>query len=177
MLIFLGADIPITTKNVNFIENKSLNKLIVYITKIKPHKNIPPPIKQIKSTNQEAEDKTKTTLDKKAPYNEKQLSKHPRPRYNTDLELPLFDGKSINGKISAYTVIDELGEIVEIEIINSDLPDNVSDEIISRYSRTLFFPGEVNGKAVTSKTKITIKVNSEEYRNASDSNTRFESIK
>lgn len=110
-------------------------------------------------------------------FSDKELSKRPHPRSHIDLELPEFDGKELSGKLSAYVIINEQGKVIKIEKISDTLPQKASDKIIAKYSSALFFPGEINGKAVTSKTKISIYVKSEEFRNASDNITRFESIK
>lgn len=184
-LLFFGVAPPLMTKNEDNRDYK-INKKIV-VTQLKatiPQKIAGQTSLTIKDKNdarpfESTEQKTEKEnhAEPEVIYGGKALTIRPRPRSYIDLELPEFDHQEINGQISAYVTINAQGKVVDIETISDTLPKTVSKTILKKYSHAQFFPGEIDGRLVSSKIKIIIKVQSEEFKNASENTTRFDSIK
>lgn len=184
-LLFFGVAPPVMTKNEDNRDHQ-INKKIV-VTQLKA--SIPqattgqPPVTMndknkttsLQSIDQNAE--KSNHAEPEAIYSGKALTIRPRPRSYIDLDLPEFDHQEIAGQIFAYVTINAQGKVVDIEKISDTLPETVSKSILKKYSNSQFYPGEIDGRLVSSKIKIIIKVQSEEFKNASESTTRFDSLK
>ena len=82
-------------------------------------------------------------------YTADQLTKRPQPTFVPKLVLPpemepMFD----SGKVILKLWINELGNVISVDVEESNLPEAVSGQAVEAFGKLRFVPGEINGRRV-----------------------------
>jgi len=89
-------------------------------------------------------------------YPTDQLSKRPQPLASADLEGPEIHPIVASGKIILKLWIDEFGEVNEVEVEKTELPEVFSRSTTAAFKRLRFTPGERSGMRVRSVMRIEV---------------------
>ena len=89
-------------------------------------------------------------------YPTDQLSKRPQPLASVDLEGPDVHPIVASGKIILKLWIDEFGEVNDVEVEKTDLPEVFSRSTTAAFKRLRFTPGERGGVRVGSVMRIEV---------------------
>lgn len=89
-------------------------------------------------------------------YPTDQLSKRPQPLGSADLEAPEISLIVASGRMILKLWIDESGEVVDVDIENTDLPAVFSQTAQAAFKRLRFTPGERGGVRVGSVMRIEV---------------------
>lgn len=85
-----------------------------------------------------------------------QLSKRPQPLDVTDLDTPETRPIVASGKMILKLWINELGEVIDVEVEKTELPDVFSKSAIATFKRLPFIAGERGGIRVGSVMRIEV---------------------
>lgn len=89
-------------------------------------------------------------------YGTDQLSKRPQPLAEADLDTPEIRPIIASGKMILKLWINELGEVIEVEVEKTDLPDVFSRTAITAFKQLHFAAGERHGQTVGSVMRIEV---------------------
>jgi protein TonB len=92
-------------------------------------------------------------------YPARQLDQYPRP-VDGDIGL-IYPAKAItaetSGTVKLLVMIDELGVVDEVHVVEADPPGWFEDAAIESFRRTLFVPGQRLGRAVKSRLVVEVR--------------------
>ncbi|MFA6310416.1 MAG: TonB family protein [Sterolibacterium sp.] len=89
-------------------------------------------------------------------YPTNQLSKRPQPLGSADLEAPEISMIAAAGQMILKLWIDESGEVVDVEVEKTELPEVFSRSAVAAFKRLRFVPGERGGVRVGSVMRIEV---------------------
>jgi len=89
-------------------------------------------------------------------YPADQLTQGPQPIAVTELETPETKPIVASGTMVMKLWINDLGEVVDVEVEKTDLPETLVKSAIAVFKRMHFSPGERQGKHVGSVMKIEV---------------------
>jgi len=89
-------------------------------------------------------------------YPTDQLTRRPQPLGSANLEGPDIPPVVASGKIILRLWIDEFGEVNEVEVEKTELPDGFSRSATAAFKRLRFTPGERAGVRVGSVMRIEV---------------------
>ena len=89
-------------------------------------------------------------------YPTDQLTKRPQPLGAADLDVPEIRMIVASGKMILKLWIDEFGEVVDVDVEKTELPDVLSRPTVAAFKRLRFTPGERNGLRVGSVMRIEV---------------------
>lgn len=89
-------------------------------------------------------------------YGTDQLSKRPQPLAEAKLDTPEISPIIASGKMILKLWINELGEVIEVEVEKTELPEMFSRTAISAFKQLRFAAGERHGQAVGSVMRIEV---------------------
>ena len=89
-------------------------------------------------------------------FRRSELSSFPQALTNPNIRLPENDDPRIIGAVRLRLFISEKGEVDDIKIVNSSLPDIYDAASVAGYKSVRFVPGEINGKAVRSQIEVEV---------------------
>jgi hypothetical protein len=89
-------------------------------------------------------------------FRRSELSSFPQALTNPNIRLPENDDPRIIGAIRLRLFISEKGEVDDIRIVDSSLPDVYGAASVAGYKSVRFVPGEINGKAVRSQIEVEV---------------------
>ncbi|TRZ66627.1 MAG: TonB family protein [Rhodocyclaceae bacterium] len=89
-------------------------------------------------------------------YTTDQLSKRPQPLGSADLEAPEIRPIVASGKMIVKLWIDEFGEVNDVEVEKTELPEVFSRSTVAAFKRLRFKPGERSGVRVRSVMRIEV---------------------
>lgn len=92
-------------------------------------------------------------------YTTDQLTKRPQSNGITELDPPDLLPIVAAGKIVLKLWISDLGEVNEVEIEKSEMPEAFSRQAVAAFKRLRFLPGEKNGVRVGSIMRIEVEYN------------------
>ncbi|MFA7280746.1 MAG: hypothetical protein WC100_11685 [Sterolibacterium sp.] len=95
-------------------------------------------------------------------YGTRELTKRPQPLGQADLDTPEIKMIVASGKMILKLWIDEAGEVIEVEVEKTELPEMLSDLTRARFKHMRFLPGERMGIPVGSVMRI--EVNYDDHR-------------
>ena len=81
-------------------------------------------------------------------YSVDQLTKPPRPTSQPMLDVSKKIARSVIGKVILKLWIDELGNVVSVEVEQSNLPALISNSAAAAFGKLRFEPGEIDGRSV-----------------------------
>ena len=87
-------------------------------------------------------------------YPTNQLTKRPQPIAAADLEKPETSAIIASGKMILKLWIDQFGEVVHVQVENSELPEVFSRTAVEEFRKLRFVPGELKGLRVGSVMRI-----------------------
>jgi TonB family protein len=85
-----------------------------------------------------------------------QLTKRPEPTSQPMLDVPRAVARTVRGRVALKLWIDELGNVVSVEVDQSNVPKAVSDVAVEAFGKLRYEPGEINGRRVPAQ--ITVEV-------------------
>jgi len=89
-------------------------------------------------------------------YTTDQLTKRPQPIAAADLDQPETRAIVASGKIVLKLWVDDHGEVVDVLVEQSELPEAISGSAVAAFRKLRFVPGELNGRRVGSVMRIEI---------------------
>ena len=89
-------------------------------------------------------------------YPSARLTKRPQPTSTVDLNTPEMRLMTESGTVILILKISPFGEVVDVEIENSDISESVSRSAMEAFRRLHFTPGEIQGQPVASLMKIEV---------------------
>lgn len=89
-------------------------------------------------------------------YPTDQLTKRPQPLASADLDAPEMRMVVASGKMILKLWIDEFGEVVDVDIEKTQLPEALSRPTVAAFKRVRFTPGERSGLPVGSVMRIEV---------------------
>lgn len=89
-------------------------------------------------------------------YTTDQLTKRPQPTGVADLDKPETSTIIASGKMVLKLWIDDLGDVVDVLVEQSELPEVISRSAVEAFRRLHFVPGELKGRRVGSVMRIEI---------------------
>lgn len=89
-------------------------------------------------------------------YTTDRLTKRPQPTGVADLDKPETSTIIASGKMVLILWIDDLGDVVDVLVEQSELPEVISRSAVEAFRRLHFVPGELKGRRVGSVMRIEI---------------------
>lgn len=89
-------------------------------------------------------------------YPTNQLSKRPQPLGSADLDTPEINLIVASGRMILKLWIDETGEVVDVEVESTELPEVFSRSAVAAFKHLRFTPGERGGVRVGSVMRIEV---------------------
>jgi hypothetical protein len=89
-------------------------------------------------------------------YSTRELTKRPQPLGQADLDAPEIRMIVASGKMILKLWIDEAGEVIEVDVEKTELPEILSNLTKARFKRMRFLPGERMGIPVGSVMRIEV---------------------
>lgn len=89
-------------------------------------------------------------------YPVEQLSQRPQAVTTTDLDPPEISPLIASGQIILKLWISDVGEVIQVDIEKTDLPEVFSQTVISGFKRLQFTPGVRDGRPVGSTLRIEV---------------------
>jgi hypothetical protein len=89
-------------------------------------------------------------------YTADQLTKSPQPTSKPVLDVPKKIARAVRGKVTLKLSIDEFGNVVSVEIEQSDLPAVVSALAAKAFRKLHYEPGEIDGRSVGALIKVEV---------------------
>lgn len=89
-------------------------------------------------------------------YGTDQLSKRPQPLAEANLDTPEISPIIASGKMILKLWINELGEVIEVEVEKTELPEVFSRTAITAFKQLHFAAGERHGQPVGSVMRIEV---------------------
>lgn len=94
-------------------------------------------------------------------YQRTELTQPPVALTNPNIRLPADDDVRIIGSAVLRLFLSETGQIDDITIDRSSLPESYVDAIVSAHKGIKFEPGQLNGKPVTAQIQIEINLSTD----------------
>lgn len=95
-------------------------------------------------------------------YTAEQLTKRAYPSSAVELDVSELKSLTGSGRVVLKLWINDLGEVTDIEVEKTELPNVISDLAIQTFRATHFVPGEINGQPVDSLMRIEINYDDDE---------------
>lgn len=92
-------------------------------------------------------------------YPTNQLSKRPQPLGSADLDTPELSMIAAAGTMILKLWIDESGDVVDVEVEKTELPEVFSRSAVAAFKHLRFVPGERGGMRVGSVMRIEVNYN------------------
>lgn len=89
-------------------------------------------------------------------FRRSELTSFPQALTNPNIRLPENDDPRIIGAVRLRLFISEKGEVDDIRVVDSSLPDAYGAAGVAGYKSVRFVPGEINGKAVRSQIEVEV---------------------
>lgn len=89
-------------------------------------------------------------------YTTDQLSKRPQPTAEAELDAPEIRPIIASGKMILKLWINELGEVIDVEVERTELPEAFSRTAVAAFRRLHFSAGERHGQRVGSVMRIEV---------------------
>jgi TonB family protein len=89
-------------------------------------------------------------------FRRSELSSFPQALTNPNIRLPENDDPRIIGAVKLRLFISDEGEVDDIKIVDSSLPDVYDAASVAGYKSVRFVPGKINGKAVRSQIEVEV---------------------
>jgi hypothetical protein len=89
-------------------------------------------------------------------FRRSELGSFPQALTNPNIRLPENDDPRIIGAVRLRLFISEKGEVDDIKIVDSSLPDIYGAASVAGYKSVRFVPGKINGKAVRSQIEVEV---------------------
>jgi hypothetical protein len=89
-------------------------------------------------------------------YTTDQLTKHPQPTAEAELDTPEIRPILASGTIILKLWISELGDAVAVDVEKTDLPEIFSKTAVAAFKNLRFVPGEINGRRVGAVMRIEV---------------------
>ncbi|HVP07876.1 MAG TPA: TonB family protein, partial [Burkholderiales bacterium] len=89
-------------------------------------------------------------------YTSEQLTKRPEPTSRPELDVPRTVARVVRGRVELKIWIDELGSVVSVEVVQSNVPKAVSDLAAEAFGKLRYEPGEINGRRVSAQILVEV---------------------
>ena len=89
-------------------------------------------------------------------YTTDQLTKRPQPTAEAELDTPETRPIAASGTIILKLWISELGDVISVDVENTDLPEIFSRTAVAAFRNLRFVPGEINGQRVGTVMRIEV---------------------
>lgn len=89
-------------------------------------------------------------------YTSERLTKRPEPTSRPELDVPKTVARAVRGKVELKVWIDERGNVVSVEVVQSNVPLAVSAVAAHAFRRLRYEPGEINGRAVPAQILVEV---------------------
>jgi len=89
-------------------------------------------------------------------YATDQLTKRPQPLAEADLDTPEIRPIIASGKMILKLWINDLGEVIEVEVEKTELPEAFSRAAVAAFKQLRFAAGERHGQAVGSVMRVEV---------------------
>jgi len=89
-------------------------------------------------------------------YTAEQLTKPPEPMSRPEFKVPKDVARIVRGKVVLKVWIDALGNVVSVDVEQSNLPPAVSALAVEAFGKVRYVPGEIDGRSVGAQLKVEV---------------------
>ncbi len=89
-------------------------------------------------------------------YTSERLTRRPEPTTRPELDVPKTVARAVRGKVELKVWIDERGNVVSVEVVQSNVPLAVSAVAAHAFRKLRYEPGEINGRPVPAQILVEV---------------------